>query len=64
MCEVCRQHPCDSRCPNAPEEPVYGVCEACGDYIYVGDEFYQIGLHDFCVSCVENNKTTAEDYAE
>lgn len=36
MCEICRQTPCDNRCPNADDKPIVitATCEECGDDIY------------------------------
>lgn len=36
MCEICRQTPCDNRCPNAVYKPmiITAICEECGDDIY------------------------------
>lgn len=34
MCEICRQNPCDPRCPNADTmENIIGRCDRCGDEI-------------------------------
>ena len=42
MCDVCRQVPCDPRCPNAPEpEAVYTCCN-CREGICEGDTYYII----------------------
>ena len=30
MCDVCRQSPCDPRCPNAPEPEAVYKCRNCG----------------------------------
>ena len=60
MCQLCRRYTCPSGCPNAPEPPVFGKCEECGAKIYDGDEYYQIGEHKFCESCVSGSYRTAE----
>lgn len=46
MCDICRQWPCDSRCPNAPEPAAVYTCSYCGEPIQVGEE---------CVSIEENH---------
>ena len=54
MCGICHQHPCDSRCPNAPETNVACFCEGCDDPIKDGEwayEFYE--NYYFCENCVE-----------
>lgn len=58
MCTVCRQTPCDPRCPNAPERPIYAKCESCGAKIYDGDEFFEVDGHNYCEECVSHR--TAE----
>lgn len=60
MCEICRHSPCDSRCPNASEPPVFAECEACGMEIYDGDEYYDIDGFNYCESCVRGGYRTAE----
>lgn len=63
MCDVCRQTPCASACPNAPEPPVFGRCACCGFKIYDGDDYYDIGGDIYCEECVEDSKKIAEvDY--
>ena len=57
MCEICRQSPCDNRCPNAPDRilTVIGVCENCGDYLYSDNTFWRDNdCNRFCSKdCVE-----------
>ena len=54
MCEVCRQNPCHPQCPNAPEpEPVYR-CTECGDGIYEGERYAEIGGLKYCGSCLDD----------
>lgn len=52
MCEICKQCPCPSRCPNADagEAPYY--CDACGCPLYVGDTAYSVEEHIYCEECV------------
>ena len=54
MCEICRQWPCDYRCPNGPEPvPVY-KCDECGEGIFEGDEFYDGPDGRVCKDCLDN----------
>lgn len=59
MCELCRRHPCDSRCPNAPEPEIFDHCVACGSPIFDGDDYYEIDGEPRCEFCVENARKTA-----
>ena len=52
FCEHCHQLPHHPRCPLAPEPPVFDYCEACGEKIYDGDEYYEINNHNYCEACV------------
>ena len=40
MCEMCRQTPCHSACPNAEEEKPVLYCDECKKPIYAGDTYY------------------------
>lgn len=60
MCELCRQNPCDPRCPNAPEPAVVCLCCQCGREIYEGEDLYDIGDERWCESCVKGTRRTAE----
>lgn len=60
MCDICRQTPCASLCPNAPEPSVFTRCSECGDKIYDGDVYYEIINEYFCEDCVDNARKTAE----
>ena len=60
MCDYCRRSICPSSCPNAPEPQVFGHCDECGETIYDGDEYYKIGNHKYCESCVQGGYRTAE----
>lgn len=60
MCELCRKSICPGACPNAPEPPLYGECEVCGEPIYDGDECYELGDHLYCEACVHRGYKTAE----
>lgn len=34
MCSVCLKIPCDSRCPNAPDQQPVMICAECKEGIY------------------------------
>lgn len=48
------------RDPQAEEARIVTFCEACGDPICEGYDYYQIGNHAMCESCVDECRTTAE----
>lgn len=53
MCVECRQIPCNSKCPNAPNPKVRGYCQQCGeelreDYEYYTDEIGNIFCSEDC----------------
>lgn len=61
MCEECRQYPCASNCPNAPEPmPIY-ICEKCEEGIYNGESVYEIDGHYYCESCINDARFIAEE---
>lgn len=60
MCDLCLKTPCDSRCPNAPLPKAFGVCAECGDVIYDGDEYWELGGEYYCESCVDGAHSTAD----
>ena len=60
MCDFCGFSSCPGACPNAPEPPVFGRCHECGEKIYDGDEYYELGGHKYCEACVEGSYRTAE----
>ena len=60
MCDVCRQSPCDPRCPNAPEPKSVFICSGCGDLIYDGDDYYEIMGEQFCQNCIDDARRVAE----
>ena len=47
MCEICRQTPCNSRCPNAPEPEPVEKCLKCGEYFDGPDG-------PICENCMED----------
>lgn len=59
MCSVCRQIPCHPRCPNAPEPKLIMGCAECGDGIYAGDDYYDIGDGSgICKECMDDKSTS------
>ena len=49
ICEICRQYPCNARCPNAPEPKICGHCEQCGEELREDYEYYVDNEeHKFC----------------
>ena len=60
MCEVCRTNPCDPRCPNSPDPPVFAECENCGKEIYDGDDYWEIDDKKYCEKCIDKFHKFAE----
>lgn len=60
MCDICRQTPCNSRCPNAPEPPVFGICVNCKEEILDGYDYYDIDGDIWCEECIDDSRKTAE----
>lgn len=61
MCQLCRQSPCDCRCPNAPdpeEIPVF-VCSGCGTNIVDGEDYWEIMGEQYCESCIDKSRKIA-----
>jgi hypothetical protein len=53
MCDICRQTPCDKRCPNYWEPPVT-YCENCGAELYNEDIYYpELEVCEFCIGDFE-----------
>ncbi len=51
MCSICRQNPCDHRCPNAETQKFF--CANCEELITENDELYTDGRNEFCgLECV------------
>ena len=59
-CEYCGRFPHLPGCPLEEDPPIFDYCEACGEEIYDGDEYYEIGGHKFCEACVSGGYRTAE----
>lgn len=55
MCEICRQSPCNPRCPNAPEPPAVYTCKICGEPIVEGDDYYEMDAEFYHEECFEDN---------
>lgn len=54
MCEVCRSHPCDPRCPNADDPKTeYFFCANCDGVTTDEDETYtnELGQRFCCLDC-------------
>ena len=59
MCEICKQTPCSSGCPNAELTKVC-ECEMCGADIYEGEVMFVIDDCNYCQDCIRQCKTYAE----
>lgn len=59
MCMVCRQSPCHSRCPNAPEPVAKYECCECYEGIYEGDKYFDGPEGYICENCLDD-KTARE----
>ena len=60
MCDICRQSPCASQCPNAPEPKSVFICSGCGGNIYDGEYYYDVLGEQFCEECMDGAKKEAE----
>ena len=53
MCMICGLPKCPGGCPNAAAPEPVGKCAWCGEYIFPGDECYQLEggatFHDICL---------------
>ena len=55
----------DIRCAERTGYPYYGqprpftYCDECGEEIYEGDDYYNIGGNIFCENCVNAGKRVA-----
>lgn len=47
MCSICRQTPCNCRCPNYIPPNVTHYCSICGEGIYDGEEYIENDDGDF-----------------
>ena len=55
MCDICHSNPCRPQCPNAVDIPALR-CEGCGDALYNGETYYQIGETILCEECIKKAK--------
>lgn len=62
MCEICRQSPCHSQCPNADPPPRVHTCSQCREDIVVGDEFVELDGGYYHLECLED--MTAKEIIE
>lgn len=60
MCELCRQYPCSSSCPNAPEPEPICVCDKCEEGIYEGEYFFEIDEKKYCENCINDSRYVAQ----
>ena len=58
MCELCRQYPCNSRCPNAPEPKPVMRCDECGEGIFEADEYFDTGKGAICKECMDEKSSS------
>ena len=61
MCEMCRQTPCHSACPNAEEEKPVLYCDECKKPIYAGDTYYTDMDWNICEKCNDKHRRIAEE---
>lgn len=54
MCQICRQYPCDPRCPNAPEPKAIFTCKRCKEGITAGEEYFDSHEGQICKGCIED----------
>lgn len=61
MCEICRQSPCDPRCPNYEPPMADYYCSACGEGIYEDEEYIRNDDGDRRhIDCFYNTKELLE----
>lgn len=59
MCALCQSFPCHPRCPNAPDPVPVMRCAECGEGIYPGDDYYDIGNGEgICKGCIDEKSTS------
>lgn len=57
MCDICRQIPCDTRCPNAKDDvdDVDDVeCRMCKLPIHKGDRYLPTPEGSYCIECLKS----------
>lgn len=52
MCDICRQMPCHSRCPQAADQTGCR-CRHCHEEIWPDQEVYKSSQGPICVKCME-----------
>ena len=52
MCDLCRQHPCHPRCPNADLPPIVTYCLKCHLPIREGEYYYDVEGDPYCDDCI------------
>jgi len=59
MCAECGFDPCHVRCPNYIVKPAC-CCDECHDEILPGEEYFEFGGINLCLSCMKEYIRTAE----
>lgn len=54
MCALCRQNPCDNRCPNAPDPKPIKICIRCKEGIFVGSKYFESYTGPICEECMRD----------
>lgn len=54
MCSVCRMTPCHPNCPNAPEPLPVCICSECGNGIFQGEKYLDLGDETYCRECLDD----------
>lgn len=54
MCDICRQIPCDARCPNAKDEAGNTECRMCKLPIRKGDRYLPTSEGSYCIECLRS----------
>ena len=42
------------------EKKIYCFCDACGEPIYEGEDYFKIGEDNICPACISDAKTVAK----
>lgn len=58
MCALCRQNPCDNRCPNAPEPEPVMICSRCEEGIFAGEKYFESSDGPICEECLHDMSGT------
>lgn len=58
MCAVCRQYPCHSRCPNAPEPEPIKICCQCEGGLFEGEKYFKSPDGPICEECLHDMNGT------